>query len=104
MQTDNHFDALDAIALGLPMPGPQLATKAQVSELMQHAFFPGRPGRSTAYKAGVLAKLRLVLQRERLVCPYAQGSAEFDAYFSGTEEGSLIANGYLEGLAAGAAA
>ena len=51
-----------------------------------------------------MAKLRLVLQRERLVCPYAQGSAEFDAYFSGTEEGSLIANGYLEGLAAGAAA
>ncbi len=98
MHTDNHFDALDAIALGLPMPGPQLATRAQVNELMLHAFFPGRPARSTAYKAGVLAKLRLVLQRERLVCPYAQGSAEFDAYFSGTEEGSLIANGYLESL------
>ena len=99
MQTDNHFDALDAIALGLPMPGPQLAAKAQVSELMQRAFFPGRPGRSTAYKAGVLAKLRLVLQRERLVCPYAPGSAEFDAYFAGAEEGSLIANGYMESLA-----
>ena len=99
MNTDNLFDDLDAIALGLPMPGPQLATKAQVSELMLHSFFPGRPDRSTAYKAGVLAKLRLVLQRERLVCPYAQGSAEFDAYFAGAEEGSLIANGYMESLA-----
>ena len=68
---NSPHDPFDAIALGLPMPGPQLATKAQVSELMQHAFFPGRPARSTAYKAGVLAKLRLVLQRERMVCPYA---------------------------------
>ena len=99
MQTDNHFDALDAIALGLPMPGPQLATKAQVSELMQHAFFPGRPDRSTAYKAGVLAKLRLVLQRERLVCPYAPGSAEFDAFFAGADEGAGVAQLYLESLA-----
>ena len=96
---DSPHDPFDAIALGLPMPGPQLATKAQVSELMQHAFFPGRPARSSAYKLGVLAKLRLVLQRERLVCPYAQGSAEFDAYFAGAEEGSLIANGYMESLA-----
>lgn len=96
---NSPHDPFDAIALGLPMPGPQLATKAQVSELMQHAFFPGRSDRSTAYKAGVLAKLRLVLQRERLVCPYAQGSAEFDAYFAGAEEGSLIANGYMESLA-----
>ena len=96
---NSPHDPFDAIALGLPRPGPQLATKAQVDELMLGAFFPGRPGRSTAYKAGVLAKLRLVLQRERLVCPYAPGSAEFDAYFSGTEEGSLIANGYLVGLA-----
>ena len=92
---NSPHDPFDAIALGLPMPGPQLATKAQVSELMQHAFFPGRPARSSAYKLGVLAKLRLVLQRERLVCPYAQGSAEFDAYFAGAEEGSLIANGYM---------
>ncbi len=96
---NSPHDPFDAIALGLPMPGPQLATKAQVSELMQHAFFPGRPARSSAYKLGVLAKLRLVLQRERLVCPYAQGSAEFDAYFAGAEEGSLIANGYMESLA-----
>ena len=49
---NSPHDPFDAIALGLPMPGPQLATKAQVSELMQHAFFPGRPDRSTAYKAG----------------------------------------------------
>ena len=96
---DTPHDPFDAIALGLPRPGPQLATKAQVEELMLGAFFPGRPARSSAYKLGVLAKLRLVLQRERLVCPYAQGSAEFDAYFAGAEEGSLIANGYMESLA-----
>lgn len=92
-------DPFDAIALGLPRPGPQLATRAQVDGLMLSAFFPGRPARSSAYQLGVLAKLRLVLQRERLVCPYAQGSAEFDAYFAGAEEGSLIANGYMESLA-----
>lgn len=99
---ENHhdaFDALDAIALGLPRTGPQLATRAQVNELMLNAFFPSRAARSTAYKAGVLAKLRLVLQHERMVCPYAQGSAEFDAYFAGAEEGALIANGYMESLA-----
>jgi len=100
MQAPNsHYDALDAIALGLPRPGPQVATRAQVDELMHSAFFPGRPARSSAYKAGVLAKLRLVLQRERLVCPYAQGSAEFDAFFAGTEEGKWVAQGYLESLA-----
>ncbi|MBX9833201.1 MAG: hypothetical protein K2X78_09170 [Burkholderiaceae bacterium] len=93
------YDALDAIALGLPRPGPQLATRAQVDELMLTAFFLGRPARSSAYKLGVSAKLRLVLQRERLVCPYAQGSAEFDAFFAGAEEGSVIANGYMESLA-----
>lgn len=96
---DTPHDPFDAIALGLPRPGPQLATRAQVDELMFSAFSPGRPARSSAYKLGVLAKLRLVLQRERLVCPYAQGSAEFDAYFAGAEEGSLIANGYMESLA-----
>ena len=98
---DNHdaFDALDAIALGLPRPGPQLATKVQVEELLNNAFFPGRPPRSSAYKEGVLAKLRLALQRERMVCPYAQGSAEFDAFFAGAEEGTWIVQGYLESLA-----
>lgn len=90
------YDALDAIALGLPRPGPQLATRAHVDELMLSAFFAGRPARSSAYKLGVIAKLRLVLQRERLVCPYAQGSTEFDAFFAGTDEGTSIAQGYLE--------
>ncbi len=99
---DNHydaFDALDAIALGLPRPGPQVATKVQVEELLDNAFFPGRPRRSSAYKEGVLAKLRLVLQSERMVCPYAQGSAEFDAFFAGADEGTWIAQAYLESLA-----
>lgn len=75
------------------------ATRAQVDEMMLSAFTPGRTARSGAYKLGVLAKLRLVLQRERLVCPYAPGSAEFDAFFAGADEGSGIAQLYLESLA-----
>lgn len=71
------------------------ATRAQVDELMLKAFFPGRPARSSAYKAGVIAKLRRALQGERLACPYQQGSAEFDAFFSGMDEGTRIAQAYM---------
>jgi len=40
-----------------------------------------------------------LLRRERLVCPYAPGSAEFDAFFAGADEGAGVAQLYLESLA-----
>lgn len=96
---DNPHDPFDAIALGLPRPGPEVATSAQVAELLCSAFDCGRTARSAAYKEGVAAQLRLMLQRERLLCPHAPGSAEFDAFFAGTSEGAAIAQVYLESLA-----
>lgn len=96
---DGHYDALDAIALGLPRPGPLVATSAQVDELLRDLFPSCRTTRSSAYMAGVAAQLRLMLRRERLVCPYAPGSAEFDAFFAGADEGAGVAQLYLESLA-----
>ena len=56
--------------------------------LLDKAFYPGRPPRSQAYKNGVLAALRFRLgESDRVRCTYPEGSAEFDAFFAGTEEG-----------------
>jgi len=48
--------------------------------------FPRQP-RSDAYKAGVLAALRFRLEGARIICPYANGTAESDAYYAGIDEG-----------------
>ena len=56
--------------------------------LLDHAFYPGRQPRSQAYKNGVRAALRFRLgESDRVRCTYPEGSAEFDAFFAGTEEG-----------------
>lgn len=61
-----------------------------VQALFDKAFDAGRPPRSDAYKAGVRAKLSLVIDKRVLPCPYAQGTAEMDAFFAGTEEARQI--------------
>ena len=61
-----------------------------VEALMAYAFFPGRPARSAAYKAGVTAKLEHILKHQRINCHYRRGTAEFDAFFAGVEEGSFL--------------
>lgn len=67
------------------------AAPKTVAELLLKAFNEARPPRSPAYRQGVEAKLeRHFGQRPALACPYAQGSAEFDAFFSGVDEGNLI--------------
>lgn len=96
---DNPHAPFDAIAPGLPQPGPKVTTSAQVAELLHSAFDCARTARSAAYKEGVAAQLRLMLQRERLLCPYPPGSGEFDAFFAGAGEGAAIARLYLESLA-----
>jgi hypothetical protein len=58
---------------------------------MEQTFWPGRPPRSAAYKAGVrdhlLKRIDGVLD---LPFPYQLGSAEADAYLAGIEEGKGI--------------
>lgn len=57
-------------------------------QVFDEAFKPGRAPRSEAYKQGVLACLRVRLDGvQHTACPYKEGTAEHDAYFSGIIEG-----------------
>lgn len=55
--------------------------------LYERAFSAPRDPRSGAYKAGVLAALRFREIHAPMRCPWPIGSAEADAWYSGTEEG-----------------
>ena len=55
--------------------------------VFDRAFHPFRDPRSEAYRAGVLAALRYRLEGARIACPYAAGSAEYDAFHAGLKEG-----------------
>lgn len=71
--------------------------KETAQTLLDQAFYPGRPPRSQAYKNGVRAALRFRLgESGRVRCTYPEGSAEFDAFFAGTEEGHCRGREYLE--------
>jgi hypothetical protein len=66
---------------------------SKTEALMQLAFYPGRPARSAAYRAGVRDVLLKHLDGVRDISfPYQMGSAEADAYLSGTDEGMRRAN------------
>lgn len=66
-------------------------SKAQ--ELYTAAFAGPRDSRSRAYCRGVMMALRYRTgESPRLRCPYELGTAEADAWFSGTQEGHAIAN------------
>jgi len=66
--------------------------KLTVDEVMAKTFAPetGREPRSNAYRAGVRAMLALHIDGIQPSIPYWVGSAEFDAYFAGREEGKAI--------------
>lgn len=56
--------------------------------VFDEAFKPGRAPRSEAYKQGVLASLRVRIDRlPKVPCPYVVGTADSDAFFAGVEEG-----------------
>lgn len=68
-------------------------SKAQ--ELFDAAFAGPRDPRSEAYRVGVLETLRYrtgELTRNKCQRPYELGTAEADAWFSGTQEGHAIAS------------
>lgn len=61
---------------------------SKTEAIMQLAFCPGRPARSAAYRAGVRDVLLKRLDGvQDIPFPYQVGSAEADAYLSGTDEG-----------------
>lgn len=63
-------------------------TELTAQAVFDNAFRPGRAPRSEAYKQGVLACLQVRIDGlKHANCPYAQGTAESDAYFAGVEEG-----------------
>jgi len=49
-----------------------------------------RTKRSEEFKAGVLSPLRRRIHGIVTQCPYIEGTAAFDAFFSGVEEGWRI--------------
>lgn len=64
--------------------------KLTAQRVFDHVFRPetGRELKSTAYKEGVLALLKYRMdEADSLVCPYSVGTAEADAWWSGTDEG-----------------
>lgn len=61
-----------------------------VDKLFNAAFFDARPARSNEYKAGVRALLELRVHAMPLRCSYELGSCQFDAFFSGVDEGHAI--------------
>jgi hypothetical protein len=66
-------------------------------QLFVQAFQRPRDPRSPEYRAGVLAALRLRLgESAHLVCPYGLGTAQADAWFSGTDEGHALGRAHRD--------
>ena len=68
----------------------QIEMDALVDQLMTSAFDRQRDPRSEAYKVGARALLMRRFTNEPLHLPYMPGSAEFDAYQLGLDEGRAI--------------
>ena len=60
------------------------------AQLFDSAFSHTRTKRSEEYKAGVLALLRRRIDGVPVQCPYSEGTASFDAFYAGIEEGWAI--------------
>lgn len=64
---------------------------SEAKKLFDKAFSVARDKRSLEYKAGVLDVLRFRFdETDSVKCPYSPGTAQSDAYFSGTIEGHRI--------------
>lgn len=67
-----------------------------VAALLNKRFAVAREPRSAEYKAGVAAALCFRLHGVKITCPYALGTAQADAFLSGTDEGHRAGREYLE--------
>lgn len=69
-----------------------IAPTLTAQALFERAFSHGRAPRSEAYKRGVLDCLLARVDGVSMArCPYAEGTAECDAYFAGVDEGRVLA-------------
>ena len=59
-------------------------------QLFDREFSRPRTKRSEEFKFGVLSLLRRRMEGTKIACPYTEGTAAFDAFFSGIEEGWRI--------------
>lgn len=61
-----------------------------IAKLMDQAFSGARDPRSPEYKEGVRCLLLQRFVSKPLACPYKAGTASYDAFFAGTNEGCGI--------------
>lgn len=67
------------------------ALKRHTQALFDAAFTDTtRTPRSPAYREGLRARLCLSIQKLAFVCPYDAGTAQFDAFYAGVDEGRAI--------------
>ncbi len=67
-----------------------------IDQLMKEAFDRPRDARSPAYKLGMRETLALYPAKRdnpaaELRCPFQAGTADFDAFFAGADEGHHVA-------------
>jgi hypothetical protein len=67
-----------------------------VDNLMHTAFNTVRDPRSDAYKLGAKELLKHRAMGVKFRCPYKLGTAEADAFFSGSDEGRMIWSRHLD--------
>lgn len=78
------------------MKGEAVSLAAEADRLTREAFAVPRTPRSAAYREGVRAGIVGLLRRERgepkaaPVDPFEPGTAEYDAYVAGIDEGRAI--------------
>ena len=69
---------------------------ALAQALHAEAFGKPRQPRSEAYKLGCLHALMRRVAGMKTSCPFRPGTAEFDAYYAGNDEGLAIWRNYQE--------
>lgn len=79
-----------------PKPMPAGNDLQLVERLMHAAFNTARDPRSFAYKLGAQELLKHRAMGVKFVCPYTLGTAEADAFFSGSDEGRMIWTRHLD--------
>lgn len=58
-----------------------------INAVLAFAQDPGISRRSTAYLLGVRAKLEFILDAKEVRAPYAEATAESDAFYAGVQNG-----------------
>ena len=59
----------------------------RVKGIVSDAFPPGRTARSLEYRSGMTQMLLYFFCGKKVNCPYQEGSAEYDAFFAGCDDG-----------------